>query len=984
MRTAGNKRNIGRGRWIAIAIATGVAVLAMSGGNIRDAKWIGASGDDLPLRADQLSVFAIDFNAELNTGSEVRLLFGMNDPRLMDSNMNHIGMEDTEGYAAVIMRITSNGKIAIYRRGFRKDDDESKPLAEFDASVAWSKGENRIRLTSNYGHTDVFVNGNKIGYVGAGPVGNGGDYQAYPVIGDVAVEISGKTKIYDLKVKNLREPGNVLYAVSDTMTANADINLPKRGMPELRTTISTDGKKKIKKVSADVTARGIYDMKVNGRRVTAGYFYPGSTQYNKTHLYNTFDLTPYFKEGDNEINVQLAEGWWSGPSTYVGDNWNFFGDRQSLLAMIEVEYWDGTRDLFPTSPETWVYSTDGPVRYAGFFQGEIYDASVDETERVWKPAVEISKDSTVNKSIGEWMEDSKALRRDFGDKVSAVDTLNAVSMTEPRPGVFVYDFGQNHAGVPYIEFSGLPEGTEVKMRYAEVLYPDMPQYAGKEGMLMTENLRAANCNDTYIAAGKAKETFSPRQTFHGYRYMEITGVPEALPPERVKSLALSSIHKFRSGFECSDTLVNRLWKNIEWSTKSNFISIPTDCPQRNERLGWMGDISVFSPTATKIADVKSLLEQYLQSVRDCQSDDGRFPDVAPTGFGFGGLLWGSAGITVPREHFRQYGDTAVIREHYPAMQRYIEYVMQNDIDPETGLIVQKRQWGDLGDWLSPEHDRNDKSLLWECYFIHGLRLMSEMADIIGKEDDSRYYSRKAEERSEFFRRTYVNPETGKTIYSEFGPGLKGTEVDTQASYALPIAFGIIDDTRFCDNFVRTIERVNKADDGSECGPFSLMTGFIGTAWINEALSKIGRDDIAYRLLTGKDYPSWLYPVTQGASTIWERLNSYTDKAGFGKNNSMNSFNHYSFGAIGNWLLTKAAGIDWSDGELIISPKPDTTGSLTWAKGWMETPSGRVECGWRKEGNKFTVEINSPCDFKFIDPIRGGQKDMRSGQYKISY
>lgn len=975
-------RYFGMGRVTMGLIATMAGLLTMTGMHISDAKWIGTSGDDLPLRTDQLSVFAIEFGVHTEPGSEVKLLYGMKDPRLNNPIMNIMGMKDSDGYAAFVMKLDSKGRIGIFRRGFGKDDYESKPLAEFDASKVWEDDGNHIRLTSNYGYTDVYINGNKVGHAGVGPVGNGGDFQAYPVVGDMRIDMEGNAKVYGFRVSNLREPGNLLFSVVDTIAKSSAIKVPSRGMPELRTTIISNEKKSVKKVSAEMTARGIYDMSVNGERVTEGYFLPGSTQYNKTHLYQTFDLTPYFRQGDNEIRVRLAEGWWSGPSTYVGENWNFFGDRQSLLGMIEVEYNDGTHDLFPTTPETWTYSTDGPVRYAGFFQGEIYDASVDETKRIWKPAVEISKDTTVNNSVGEWMEDSNTLRRDLGDKVAVADTLRAVAMTEPRPGIYVYDFGQNHAGVPCIDFVGLPKGTEVKMRYAEVLYPDMPQYSGKEGILMTENLRAAICSDIYISGGIKKEIFSPRQTFHGYRYLEITGIPKALPLENVRSLALSSIRGFRAGFECSDTLVNRLWKNMEWSMKSNFMSIPTDCPQRNERLGWMGDISVFSPTATKIADVSAILKQYLQSVRDCQSEDGKFPDVAPTGFGFGGLLWGSAGITVPREHFRQYGDTTVIRDHYPAMQRYVDYVMGNDIDPETGLIVQKRQWGDLGDWLSPEHDRNDKSLLWECYLIHDLRLMAEMAEILGKEDNSLYYSRIAEERIEFFRSTYLDPATGKTIYSAFVPERRGMEVDTQASYALPIAFGIIDDKRFADNFLETIECPRNADDGNEYGPYSLMTGFIGTAWINEALSKIGRDDIAYRLLTGKEYPSWLYPVTQGATTIWERLNSYTDKDGFGNNNSMNSFNHYSFGAVGNWLLTKSAGIDWNDGKLVLSPKPDTTGNLTWAKGWMETPAGRVECGWKKDDDKFIIEIESPCDYELIEPFSGVGHAMKAGNVKI--
>ena len=447
------------------------------------------------------------------------------------------------------------------------------------------------------------------------------------------------------------------------------------------------------------------------------------------------------------------------------------------------------------------------------------------------------------------------------------------------------------------------------MRYAEVLYPDLPQYKAHSGMIMTENLRAAMCSDSYKVSGSGQNLFSPRHTLHGYRYMEITGLDRPLPLDAVRGVAVSSVSDFKAGFSCSDSLVNRLWENILWSTRSNFISIPTDCPQRNERLGWMGDISVFAPTATRLAALSGLLSCYLQSVRDCQDDNGRFPDVAPTGFGFGGLLWGSAGITVPHELFRQYADTAMLRDHYPAMKRYIDYVFNETIERTSGVIVQNRAWSDLGDWLSPEYDRTDKSLLWECYFIHDLDIMAYVADILGYDDDRRRYAADAAARREFFNKVYIDPETRKTRFSSFDANRNGEIVDTQVSYALPIAFGITDDELFRSNFVATVCRENRSDGGVVCPPFSLMTGFIGTAWISEALSLIGRDDLAYKLLTSTTYPSWLYPVTQGATTVWERLDSYTHDKGFGKNNSMNSFNHYSFGAVGNWLLTKAAGIN---------------------------------------------------------------------------
>lgn len=393
---------------------------------------------------------------------------------------------------------------------------------------------------------------------------------------------------------------------------------------------------------------------------------------------------------------------------------------------------------------------------------------------------------------------------------------------------------------------------------------------------------------------------------------------------------------------------------------SNFVSIPTDCPQRNERLGWMGDISVYAPTATKMADVSAILAQYLASVRDCQRDDGKFPDVAPTGFGFGGMLWGSAGITVPWEHFCQYGDTAVLRGHYPAMKRYIDYLFAKTIDPETGIIVQDHAWGDLADWLSPEYDRTDKSLLWECYLIYDLGLMSMMAAILGEEDDAVYYQQLAGKRRDFFLDTYIDPATGKTRFSPFDPAREGQPIDTQASYALALALVDSSNPVFARHLVDAVSRENVADDGTVCPPYSLMTGFIGTAWIMEALSLSGNTDTAYRLLTSRNYPSWLYPVTHGATTVWERLNSYTDKDGFGSNNSMNSFNHYSFGAVGNWLLTRSAGLNKVDDKhIILTPEPDTTGAVTWARGWLDMPAGRAECSWRVDGDRVSYEVTVP-------------------------
>lgn len=939
------------------------------------AEWITVEADHLPFYPDYLSVFRLGFLLDMpKKGDTASLLFGLDDPRLMDRNKNIYGLANRPGES--FFRISMEGdSLRVFRSGYHPQDDPAKALAVFPADNLTHKGDS-IEIAVCYGNMELFVNGKSIGRKMVNPVakGSGGDYIAFPVLGGVTVDIPAKSKakISDVSVSNFREPRNTIFKSEGLRVKSEGLRVT-RGMPEFRGTVRVNPGKTVSKATANATAMGIYDLYANGRRVNEEYFLPGSTQYNKTHLYHTFDLTDRLKPGDNEIRARLGEGWWSGPSTYIGENWNFFGDRPAFKADVTVEYTDGTTDRFVTDSAAWEYSVDGPLVVGSFFQGEIYDArkedmtgehaSVQTTGvintpgRNWRKTVKLPFGKTVAPVAGGW--DDVRMRESFGDRVFAVDTLTAISMTEPRPGVYVYDLGQNTSAVPYLIFNGLARGREVTVRHGEVLYPDMPQYAENVGMVMTENLRAAMCQDKYIASGAGREVFSPRHTLHGYRFLELTGLEEPLPLEAVKSIPVSSVHGFKAHFECSDTLLNRLWENIKWSTVSNFVSIPTDCPQRNERLGWMGDISVYAPTATKIADIAPLLRQFMQSVRDCQGENGKFPDVAPTGSGFGGLLWGSAGITVPWECYRQYGDTTLLAEHYPAMKKYIDYVLRESIEPSTNVVVQNRQWGDLGDWLSPEYERTDKSLLWECYLIYDLQIMRDVATVLAHgenalsecalRDDASRYAALVEERKQFFADTYVDPEMQKTRWSAFDPKRNGQPVDTQSSYALPLAMGIYDSPGFRENFVAAIERENRADDGTVCPPYSLMTGFIGTAWIMEALSTIDRNDMAYTLLTSTNYPSWLYPVTQGATSVWERLNSYTDKDGFGSNNSMNSFNHYSFGSVGNWLLTRCLGFSTGpDGVITANPTPDPTGRVKWARGWIDTPNGRVESSWGLE------------------------------------
>lgn len=827
------------------------------------AKWIGGSDDDMVLYSHYLPVFKMNLSFKMKDEAEqkkVGFIYGANDERLMDSNKNiyHIANLKDESYVKVEVDMSNAlAVLNVYRVGYHNDDRADKPLVAFSIpsnviNKSNTTAEHTVTLYSNLGFTAFYVDGNKVGEFNLNPLGRGGDFIAFPVVGDVGFTLLSANDFSEatMDICNFRSPENRITTVvmepEKLKSSGKDIYIENpscNSMPMLRTVFTAE-KKEIKKARLYATARGIYEIYINGQRAGNDYFNPGVTQYNRTHLYQVYDVTDMLNQGKNAIGALLAEGWWSGASTYTGENWNFFGDRQSLLAQLIITYNDGTEQVITTSPETWKYYSDGPIVYGSFFQGEIFDSSKEKyvdgwttavyDDSEWKNAMEIPLEGYVCKDVvnGDEYQDYNLIAQ-YGQTVKAIKTLTAQSVEEVRPGIFVYDMGQNMVGVPEITLSGMESGKVINMRFAEVKYPELPRYAGNEGMIMLENIRAAMAQDKYITSG-GSETYSPRFTYHGYRYIEITGIEKALPVENVKGIVLSSIDKLASHYETSNEKVNKLWNNIVWSTNANFLSIPTDCPQRNERLGWAGDISVFSRTSTYLADVSQFLRRYLQAMRDVQRKDGRFADVAPLGVGFGGLLWGSAGITVPWEIYQQYGDEAVLSEHYAL------------------------------------------------------------------------------------------------------------------------------------NLVNTVKRENTGDDGKTYPQYSLMTGFIGTAWISKALSDNGYDDVAYNLLQQTSYPSWLYSVEQGATTIWERLNSYTHVDGFGENNRMNSFNHYSFGAVGAWMYAYSLGIMRDEANpgfkhFILSPRIDPTGKMTFAEGYFDSLYGRIESAWTVIDGKIIYSLTVPAN-----------------------
>ncbi|HSP90651.1 MAG TPA: family 78 glycoside hydrolase catalytic domain, partial [Vicinamibacterales bacterium] len=824
----------------------------------------------------------------------------------------------------------ARAKLHVYRAGYAPNDDPRRPLRTFEIAGAIINASNRhaehvVAFRSAFGQITLTIDGSTAvagtvapaaapvaplagGGRGGGPnsvnlnpMGQGGDYLPFGMLCDIgfSVEPGQRATFRDVVVRNNRAPNAILFhedlaaatytgIYADAVKANAGLSTangtyvltggtagvfvvrdPSRNaMPMLRTTFKA-GARVIGGARLYVTARGIYEVFLNGRRVGDDYYTPGLTQYNRTHMYQTYDVTSLIKPGANALGAMLGEGWWSGLLSF-GNIWNHFGDRQSLLAKLVITYKDGTSETITTSERTWKYYGKGPVVYSSLDFGEIHDATREAevagwttaayNDRAWKPAVVVPLEGTTFSGMEgggrggapgtPFTFDRVALIGQIGNNAGVFRTLTAKSVKEVRPKVYVYDLGQNIVGVPKITLASGRAGRMLTLRYAEMLYPDLPASGANVGMIMTENYRAALSQDVYtMKAGP--QAFQPRFTSHGFQYVEITGIDQPLPLAAVQGVTMSSIRSLTADYKTSSEKVNRLWSNLVWSNVDNFLTIPTDCPQRNERMGWSGDINVFSRTATYVSSANQFLTRHMYAMRDVQSPAGRFTDVAPVGGGFGGVLWGSAGIVIPWEAYLQYGDRGLLERNYPAMAAYMAF-LETTIDPKTGLSSD----GQLGDWLGPQNNALGSAFLVTAYHAYGLGIMAKVAGILGKPADAARYLDQYEKRKAYFNATFVNAErkTLATGRSGFGGGRGAAPArppefrvaDTQTSYAVPLALGLFNrdiTAQMVTNLAATVTRENTDDGGVVRPAYSLMTGFIGTAWISKALSENGHSEL---------------------------------------------------------------------------------------------------------------------------------------------
>jgi len=674
--------------------------------------------------------------------------------------------------------------------------------------------------------------------------------------------------------------------------------------------------KPVAKARLFATALGLYEMDINGGRVGDIIFAPEWTDYAKRVRYQVYDVTSMLAKGDNVLAGLVGPGWYCG---HIGlGGFKHYGKVPALLAQLEVTYTDGSTEQI-VSNASWK-TTGSPILSSDFMKGESYDARLESKD--WNLA---GTDDSAWQSANVRDEKPCALESQVTDPVRKICEIPAKAITDPKPGCWTFDLGQNMVGFVRLKVTA-PVGTKLTLRHAEVLNPD--------GTLYTKNLRSATSVDTYICKGGGVEIYQPHFTFHGFRYVELTGTPAKPALDAVTGVVVASDTRVTGHFACSDPRINQLYSNIVWGQRGNYLSIPTDCPQRDERLGWMGDAQVFVHTATYNSDVAAFFSKWLVDVDDAQRD-GAFTDVTPgTGCGAGTPAWGDAGVICPMTIYQVYGDTRLLAAHYPAMVKWIEWCRVHS----TGLIRNKDRGGDYGDWLSIGAN-TPKDLIGTAYFAWSTHLVAQAAKTLGKSEDAAKYDRLYQEIKDAFNKEYVAAD-GR---------IKG---NTQCCYIMALKFGLLPEEMRAKAAQWLIDDITAKGD-------HLSTGFVGVSYLLPVLTRAGKLDTVFKLFLQDTFPSWLFSVKHGATTIWERWDGWTPEKGF-QDPGMNSFNHYSLGSCGEWMFSSLAGID-TDGpgfrKLMIRPTPGN--GITWVKASYDSVSGQIATSWKTAGDNFSLDATIP-------------------------
>ena len=718
-------------------------------------------------------------------------------------------------------------------------------------------------------------------------------------------------------------------------------------------------KKTVVKARLYITSLGVFEALINGKVIGDHVLDPGWTSYSHRLRYQTFDVTELLTIGKNAIGVMVGDGWYRGRLGFGGGRRNFFGERLALLAQLEVQYDDGSTDVICTDSD-WRCST-GPILFSDIYDGEIYDARLE---------IDCWAESGFNDA--EWNHvsiidrDLSTLFAASSNPVRRIETRKPKEILTSPSGKVIIDFGQNLVGRLKISVKG-ETGRTITMKHAEVL---------ENGELALIPLRTAKATDQYTLRGNGIEVWEPRFTFHGFRYAQIDNWPEQLSLDDVEAVVIHSDMNRSGWFECSDPMINQLHENVVWGMRGNFLDIPTDCPQRDERLGWTGDIQVFSPAACYLYDAMGFLATWLQDLAAEQAvENGKVPIVIPNTILYSvdmsadmmvGAAWSDAAVIVPWVLYQRYGDASILENQFDSMRDWQATV--------TELAGENRLWDtgeQLGDWLDPDappdkpaEGKTDRYLVASAYFAHITALMEKTCQVLGKQDEESYYHKLLQEIKTAFDNRYVL-ENGYL------------SSDSQTAYALAIEFDLFTNEKTRDLAGKRLAELTKGNG------YHIGTGFVGTPLICDALSNTGHDEDAFKLLLQKTCPSWLYPVTMGATTVWERWDSMLPDGSI-NSGEMTSFNHYALGAVADWIHRKIGGLEaYEPGykKLLFAPQPG--GGITYASTKHMTPYGLASCDWFIKDGKFEMKVVIPPNTTAIVVLPGKsteQIEVGSGEY----
>ncbi|MCL2660256.1 MAG: glycoside hydrolase family 78 protein [Acidobacteriaceae bacterium] len=735
------------------------------------------------------------------------------------------------------------------------------------------------------------------------------------------------------------KPAQAVAELNDSRLTIIPVLLP-QAVVQFRKVFTLE--KAVKSARLYITAAGSYEARINGEKVGKDVLTPGDTDSSKRIYYQTYDVTPMLRPGANAIAALMGDGWYASPLTWDGRAYEFSPPPNRLRAQMAIEYTDGTHDVISTD-SSW-RAKASPILNSEIYKGETYDARL--FENGWDTA-HFTDDGWANAEKSEAPEG--VLQAQIDRPPQVILHLEPKSVTK-NGDAYIFDMGQNMVGWVTLRVQG-EAGTRVRMRFAEILNPD--------GSIYTKNLRDAEATDTYVLSGHGEEVYAPRFTFHGFRYVEMTGLNQAPTLKAITGDVVSSVDDKPTGsLTTSSELVNKMWKIGLWGQRGNFLSIPTDCPQRDERLGWMGDAGVFWRTGAYNFNIEAFTEKWMHDVVDAQSAKGAFTNVSPdllrsTGGRQGVPGWGDAGIIVPWTAWQQYGDTRVIRQNWDAMERWM-----NLIKEQSPGYLRTIDWFE-GDWLAPDN-RTPKDLLATAYWALATKMMSQMANAIGRENDAAKYDELFGNIRAAFQKAYVSPD------GHVGPG-------TQTAYVVALHADLLP-----PNLKKPAADYLAAD--IESRNYHLSTGFLGTPFLLFELSGNGHSDMAYRLLMNETYPSWGYMLSKGATTWWERWN------GDSGDPAMNSFNHYAFGSVMAWVYRSVAGID-TDGlhpgfrEIVIRPQISND-RITSASGEYDSSYGTIKSEWKSTGKGayvLTVTIPANTEGKVYLPMEANAKITQDGK-----